>query len=78
MTTLTVLLAFVCTSAAMDSCTVWEEGRWVGRASPVYCTAERDVATLRTLPGQFIRYECESMDIDDHSELLAGKGGRRD
>lgn len=58
--TITILLAYVCSSAAMDNCAVWEEGRWTGAAAPVYCTAERDVAQIRTLPGQFIRYECET------------------
>lgn len=62
--TITILLAYVCTSVAMDSCSVWEEGRWTGSAAPVYCTAERDVATIRTLPGQFIRYECESFETN--------------
>jgi len=40
----------------MDNCTVWQEGKWIGPAAPVYCTAERDVAERRVLPGQFIRY----------------------
>lgn len=60
--TITLLLAYVCTTAAMDSCSVWEEGRWTGAAAPVYCTAERDVATIRTPHDQFIRYECESFE----------------
>ena len=58
---ITILLAFVCTSAAMDNCSVWQEGKWIGPAAPVYCTAERDLAERRLLPGQFIRYECESI-----------------
>ena len=58
---ITVLLAFICTSAAMDNCTVWQEGKWIGPAAPVYCTAERDVAERRVLPGRFVRYECESI-----------------
>jgi hypothetical protein len=60
--TITLLLAYVCTTAAMDSCSVWEEGRWTGSAAPIYCTAERDVATIRSSPDQFTRYECESFE----------------
>jgi hypothetical protein len=58
---ITVLLAFICTSAAMDNCTVWQEGKWIGPAAPVYCTAERDLAEASTPPGLFVRYECESI-----------------
>lgn len=58
---ITVLLAFVCTSELMDNCTVWQEAKWIGPAAPVYCTAERDVAERRVLPGQFVRFECESI-----------------
>jgi len=67
--TITLLLAYVCISAAMDSCSVWEEGSWTGPAAPVYCTAERDVATARTLPNQFTRYECE--DFEASAEAVA-------
>jgi len=70
--TITLLLAYVCTSAAMNSCSVWEEGRWTGAAAAVYCTAERDVAQIRTLPGQFIRYECEGFETNG----LIAEGGR--
>lgn len=70
--TITILLAYVCTSSAMNSCAVKEEGRWAGAAAAVYCTAERDLATARTLPGQFIRYECESFETN---EMIA-EGGR--
>lgn len=66
---ITILLAFVCSSAAMDSCSVWEEGRWTGAAAPIYCTAERDVATIRSLPGDFTRYECET--VDDPQDIAA-------
>lgn len=58
----TVLLAFVCTSAAMDNCSVWQEGLWTGRAAPIYCTVERDLATVKIPPGEFIRYECETLE----------------
>jgi hypothetical protein len=45
----------------MDNCTVWQEGKWIGPAAPVYCTAERDLAEASTPPGLFVRYECESI-----------------
>lgn len=61
---ITVLLAFICTSAAMDNCTVWQEAKWIGPAAPVYCTAERDVAEASVLPNQFIRYECETVETE--------------
>lgn len=62
---LTLLLAFVCTTAAMDNCSVWQEGAWAGAAAETYCTVERDLATVRLLPNQHIRYECETVEADE-------------
>lgn len=53
-----ILMAYICSSPAMDNCTVWNEGEWAGAAAAVYCTVERDLAEASVLPGQFIRYEC--------------------
>ena len=61
---ITILLAYICTSAAMDNCSVWQEKRWTGAAAPVYCTAERDLAEASVLPNQFIRYECETVETE--------------
>lgn len=62
---ITILLAYICTSAAMDSCSVWEEKRWSGPAASVYCTAERDLAQATSLPNQFIRFECEDFETNE-------------
>lgn len=61
---ITVLLVYICTSAAMDNCSVWQEGSWTGAAAPVYCTVERDLAEIKVLPNQFIRYECETVETE--------------
>lgn len=61
---ITILLAYICTSAAMDSCSVWQEGRWTGAAAPIYCTVERDLAEASVLPNQFIRYECKTVETE--------------
>ena len=60
-----VLLAVVCNSAEMTSCEVWEEGRWTGPAASVYCTVERDYATALLSSGQYVRYECEDIEVPD-------------
>ncbi len=62
--TISVLLVYLCTSAAMDNCSVWQEGSWTGAAAPVYCTVERDLAEASVLPNQFIRYECETVETE--------------
>ena len=63
--TVTVLLVYLCTSAALDNCSVWQEGSWTGAAAPVYCTVERDLAEASVLPNQFIRYECETVKTNE-------------
>jgi len=62
---ITVLLAFICTSAAMDNCTFWQEGKWTGAAAPIYCTVERDLAEVSSSPDQFTRYECETITVPE-------------
>lgn len=62
--TVTILVVYLCTSAAMDSCSVWQEGRWTGAAAPIYCTVERDLAEASVLPNQFIRYECKTVETE--------------
>ena len=61
---ITVLLVYICTSAAMDKCSIWQEGSWTGAAAPIYCTVERDLAEASVLPNQFIRYECETVETE--------------
>ena len=66
----TILFAFVCTTAQMNDCQVWQEGAWTGAAAGVFCTVERDVAEaqLRAEPDgglamygtPYVRFECES------------------
>jgi len=62
--TVTVLVVYLCTSAAMDNCSVWQEGSWTGAAAPIYCTVERDLAEASVLPNQFIRYECKTVETE--------------
>ena len=70
-----ILLVFVCATAQLDNCEVWQEGAWQGAAAPVFCSVERDVAEahLRAEPDggvamygtPFVRFECESQPVGE-------------
>lgn len=60
---LSFLIAYLCTTAAMDDCQVWAPHSWIGPNAASECQAEQahELARLRLeYPNFYARVKCES------------------